>query len=135
MKHHIVLLRTRSFFRSPLSSNLAPNASIKSAAPHLLDTLRLPCFGTGIPAAEIIKPTVVEMLNVLALVAASTYDFHNSTFHEAQNQPSSRITSAKSRNLIYSRTFAAKAHKKPAIGTSATSPLIILFIVSLALVS
>ena len=65
MKHIFALLSTASFC-SPLSSNLAPNASIKSAAPHLLDTLRLPCFATGIPAAEIMNPDVVEMLNVFA---------------------------------------------------------------------
>ena len=130
MKHILALLRTASFC-SPLSSNLAPNASIKSAAPHLLDTLRLPCFATGIPAAEMIKPDVVEMLNVFA--SSPPVPTISTTVCSCGTEPAfSRITSAKAVTSSTVGPFAARAHKKPAIGTSDTSPLIILFIVSFA---
>jgi len=39
-----------------------PSASNTSAAPHLLDAPRLPCFATGTPAADAIIAAVVEML-------------------------------------------------------------------------
>ncbi len=49
-----------------LRSILTPSCSSKSALPHLLDTDRLPCLKTGMPAAAATMATVVEMLNVLA---------------------------------------------------------------------
>ena len=130
MKHILALLRTASFC-SPLSSNLAPKASIKSAAPHLLDTLRLPCFATGIACCRNDKTRCSEMLNVFAS-SPQVPTISQQYLHEGTEPAFSRITSAKAVTLINSRPLAAKAHKKPAIGTSATSPLIILFIVSLA---
>lgn len=48
------------------NSNLVPKASKQSAAPHLLDTLRLPCLAIFIPLAEITNHAVVEILNVFA---------------------------------------------------------------------
>jgi hypothetical protein len=47
-----------------LKAMSAPSASRKSAAPHLLDTLRLPCFATGTPAAATTKAVTVEILKV-----------------------------------------------------------------------
>ena len=87
MKHILALLRTAPFC-SPLSSNLAPNAQL-SAAPHLLDTLRLPCSATGIPAAEINKTRCSRMLNVL--VCRRQYlRFPQQYLHEAYTEPASR---------------------------------------------
>ena len=43
---------------------LTPKASKTSAAPHLLDADRFPCFATGTPAAEITIEDVVEILKV-----------------------------------------------------------------------
>ena len=43
-----------------------PRASSTSAAPLLLDTLLLPCFAIGTPAAAATIPLVVDMLNEFA---------------------------------------------------------------------
>ena len=43
---------------------LTPSSSKTSAAPHLLDADRLPCFATGTPAAEITIDEVVDILKV-----------------------------------------------------------------------
>ena len=43
---------------------MTPSSSNTSAAPHLLDADRFPCFATGTPAAEITIEEVVDMLNV-----------------------------------------------------------------------
>ena len=46
-------------------SILTPRASRQSAVPHLLEAALLPCFATGIPAAEATMADNGEMLNVL----------------------------------------------------------------------
>ena len=43
---------------------LTPNSSKTSAAPHLLEAERFPCFATGPPAADITNDEVVDILNV-----------------------------------------------------------------------
>ena len=49
---------------SEVRFRLPPSASIASAEPDLLDTLRLPCFATRPPAAAMTNKQVVEILNV-----------------------------------------------------------------------
>ena len=64
-KHIPVWFSTVSFcFAS--RETLAPRCSSTSAAPLLLDTLRFPCFATGIPPAATTKAAVVEILKVPA---------------------------------------------------------------------
>ena len=47
------------------ASILTPSASRQSAVPHLLEAALLPCFATGIPAADTTRDESVEILNVL----------------------------------------------------------------------
>ena len=46
-------------------SIFTPRASRQSAVPHLLEAALLPCFATGIPAADVTIADNVDMLNVL----------------------------------------------------------------------
>ena len=128
---HISISFNTSSFCDPFNSRAPPNSSITSAAPHLLDTLRLPCFATGMPAAEITKPAVVEILNVLA--PSPPVPTISSTSFLCRTAPAfSRITSAKAVISSTVSPFNANAVRKPPIWIGATSPFIILFIVSLA---
>ena len=63
-KNAISVSSSTSSARSVSSIKFTPNFSRISAAPLLLETLRFPCFATGIPAAAITKADVVEILKV-----------------------------------------------------------------------